>query len=87
MPKNLSPLFVGDVFPGWELTPEEVEFGQAMRRYQLKFRRRYPHWSEVLHVVHCLGYRRVATPDHSLEAPQCFDSPASDPSSILPPAA
>jgi hypothetical protein len=77
MPRKPQALFLADILPGWHLTPEEVEFGLAMRRYQLKFRRRYPAWSEVLHVLHCLGYRHVATPDHSLEAPRCSDSPAS----------
>jgi hypothetical protein len=47
-------------FDGSEITPEETEFLLAMLAYQKRFRRRYPTWSEVLHVARCLGYRKVA---------------------------
>ena len=47
-------------FDGSEITPDETEFLLAMLAYQKRFRRRYPTWREVLHVAHCLGYRKVA---------------------------
>lgn len=72
-----TPLFLADNFPGWELTPAEVEFGQAMRRYQLKYNRRFPAWSEVLDVLLSLGYRRILPPESSPEVVPCSDSPAS----------
>jgi hypothetical protein len=31
-----------------------------MAAYQKRFRRRYPTWREVLHILRCLGYRKVA---------------------------
>jgi hypothetical protein len=49
-------------FHGSEFTPEEVEFMLAVRAYQTRFGRRYPTWREVLHVLRCLGYRKVADP-------------------------
>jgi hypothetical protein len=66
-----DPYKLADMFPGWELTPAEVEFGKAMERYQTHFRRRYPAWSEVLFVLYCLGYRRIAAPEDFLEVPPC----------------
>lgn len=43
---------------GSEITTDETEFLLAMLEYQKQFRRRYPTWREVLHVMHCLGYRK-----------------------------
>ena len=48
--------------PGWDVTPEELEFLKAIERYQRYYERRYPSWREVLFVAHCLGYRKVARP-------------------------
>lgn len=39
---------------------EEREFLAAMARYQERFHRRFPTWSEVLHVLKELGYRKVS---------------------------
>jgi len=72
-----SPYSLAEVYPGLELTPDQIEFGRAMDRYQRKFRRRYPAWSEVLYVAHCLGYRRTAAPREFQEIPPCSDSPSS----------
>jgi hypothetical protein len=47
---------------GSEITSDETEFLLAILAYQKRFRRRYPTWREVLHVAHCLGYRKVAEP-------------------------
>lgn len=63
-----------DVFPGSELTADEVEFAQAMERYRRKRCRRFPGWSEVLQVLLSLGYRRVPK-----EPSPCSVSPASVP--------
>jgi hypothetical protein len=38
----------------------EIAFMQAMDRYKRANRRPFPTWSEVLEVLHALGYRRVA---------------------------
>lgn len=41
---------------------DEAEFMKAMDRYKRENRRPFPTWSEVLEVLHSLGYRRVAEP-------------------------
>ena len=38
----------------------EIEFMQAMDQYKRDNRRPFPTWSEVLEVLHSLGYRKVA---------------------------
>jgi hypothetical protein len=43
-------------------TEEEITFMKAMDRYKRDHRRPFPTWSEVLRVLHALGYRRVAEP-------------------------
>lgn len=50
----------GETYPGCDITDAEWEFIQAIERYQRKFHRRYPAWREVLHVLRCLGYRKIA---------------------------
>jgi hypothetical protein len=50
-------------FDGGDMTAEQVEFLLAMAAYQKRYGRRYPTWLEVLHVLHCLGYRKVADAD------------------------
>ena len=40
----------------------EVEFMRAMDEYKRRSGRQFPTWSEVLEVMHCLGYRKVAEP-------------------------
>ena len=41
---------------------EEIEFMKAMDQYKRDNRRPFPTWSEVLEVLHSLGYRKVAEP-------------------------
>jgi len=66
-------------FDGSEMSEDETEFLLAMASYQKRFHRRYPTWREVLNVLRCLGYRKVAEavaidePKPPLEAP---DPPA-----------
>lgn len=38
---------------------EESEFLIALQKYKTDNRRPFPTWSEVLAIVHSLGYRRV----------------------------
>lgn len=40
----------------------EIEFMNAMDTYKRKSGRQFPTWSEVLEVLHSLGYRKVAEP-------------------------
>jgi len=40
----------------------EVEFMGAMDTYKRRSGRQFPTWSEVLEVLHSLGYRKVAEP-------------------------
>ena len=49
--------------PGSDLTADEVEFGLAMDEFQRRYRVRYPAWSEILFVLHTLGYRKVRSED------------------------
>jgi hypothetical protein len=49
-----------ELCPGWDVTPDELEFLKAMERYQRRMHRRYPTWREVLAVLERLGYRKVA---------------------------
>ncbi len=39
---------------------EEISFMKAMDQYKRDNRRPFPTWSEVLEVLHSLGYRKVA---------------------------
>lgn len=48
-----------EVFPGGDVTLDELEFLKAIERYQRRMRRRYPTWREVLGVLESLGYRKV----------------------------
>src|SRR5262245_55557108 len=41
---------------------EEIAFMRAMDQYKRDNRRPFPTWSEVLEVLHALGYRKVADP-------------------------
>ena len=46
-----------------DYTDPEVIFMKAMDRYKRNNRRPFPTWSEVLEVLHDLGYRQVEEPD------------------------
>jgi hypothetical protein len=48
-----------ETHPGSEIHGPELEFIQAMARFQKQTRTRYPTWRDVLSVVHSLGYRRI----------------------------
>lgn len=41
---------------------DEITFMKAMDQYKRANRRPFPTWSEVLEVLHALGYRKVAEP-------------------------
>src|SRR5438128_11217663 len=41
---------------------DEIAFMKAMDHYKRANRRTFPTWSEVLEVLHALGYRKVAEP-------------------------
>jgi hypothetical protein len=41
---------------------DEILFMKAMDQYKRANRRPFPTWSEVLEVLHSLGYRKVAEP-------------------------
>src|SRR5437763_16582853 len=43
-----------------DYTDEEIIFMKAMDQYKRDNRRPFPTWSEVLEVLHSLGYRKVA---------------------------
>jgi hypothetical protein len=45
-----------------DYSDEEIAFMRAMDQYKRDNRRPFPTWSEVLEVLHALGYRKVAEP-------------------------
>jgi len=45
-----------------EMTDEQFEFLLAMTEYKRVNDRPFPSWTEVLDVMHALGYRKVAEP-------------------------
>jgi len=45
-----------------EMTDEQFEFLMAIDQYKRVNNRPFPTWTEVLDVIHALGYRRVAEP-------------------------
>ena len=45
-----------------DYTGDEVEFMSAMDTYKRRSGRAFPTWSEVLEVIHSLGYRKVEAP-------------------------
>jgi hypothetical protein len=45
-----------------EMTAEQFEFLLAIDRYKRLNHRPFPSWTEVLDVIHALGYRKVAEP-------------------------
>ena len=60
MPRILGASSYSENFQGSKITDEEWAFMKAMEAYQRRWRRRYPSWREVLYVLDCLGYRKVA---------------------------
>jgi len=47
-----------------EMTDEQFEFLMAIREYKKVNKRPFPTWTEVLDVLHALGYRKVADPQN-----------------------
>ena len=45
-----------------EMTDEQFEFLMAINRYKSVNNRPFPTWTEVLDVIHAIGYRKVAEP-------------------------
>jgi hypothetical protein len=45
-----------------DYSEEQVDFMKAMDLYKRRSGRQFPTWSEVLEVLHNLGYRKVAPP-------------------------
>ena len=60
-----------------DYSDEEIIFMKAMDQYKRANRRPFPTWSEVLEVLHALGYRKVesptAMPGLPIQAPQSED--------------
>jgi len=44
------------------MTEEQFEFLMAIDQYKKSNQRPFPTWTEVLEVIHALGYRKVAEP-------------------------
>lgn len=49
---------------------EQMAFMQAIEDYKKQYRRPFPTWSEVLEIVHALGYRKVAPPEPLPQRPR-----------------
>jgi hypothetical protein len=50
-----------------EMTAEQFEFVMAIQMYKKVNKRLYPTWTEVMEVIHQLGYRKVLPRDFKLE--------------------
>ncbi len=88
MPRRIGSTSYDENFPGSDITPDEWEFIQAVRAYQLRFKRRYPSWREVLGVLESLGYRKVAPPCEGggldIRMPKPGPGPGPDPPEFAP---
>ena len=62
MPKKIGVGTYSETLQGGDYSDEEWDFIKAMAAYQKRWRRRYPSYREVLFVLKCLGYRKVAAP-------------------------
>lgn len=60
MPRKPGYTSYSAALDGSEMTADEVEFLIAVAAFQKHTGRRYPTWREILHVLRCLGYRKVA---------------------------
>jgi hypothetical protein len=45
-----------------EMTDEQFEFLMSVEEYKRINNRPFPSWTEVLDIIHAMGYRRVADP-------------------------
>jgi hypothetical protein len=62
MPRRIGFSTFSETFAGGDYTADEWEFIRAVAAYQKRWDRRYPSWREVLHILLCLGYRKIAPP-------------------------
>ena len=46
-----------------EMTDEQFEFLMAVEEYKRVNSRPFPSWTEVLDIIHAMGYRKVADPE------------------------
>jgi hypothetical protein len=46
-----------------EMTGEQFDFVMAIEEYKKVNTRPFPTWTEVLDIIHALGYRKVAKPE------------------------
>jgi hypothetical protein len=46
-----------------EMTGEQFEFVKAVEEYKKVNSRPFPTWTEILDILHALGYRKVAEPE------------------------
>lgn len=46
-----------------EMTDEQFDFIMAINEYKQLNKRPFPSWTEVLDVIHAIGYRKVAEPE------------------------
>ena len=53
-----------------EMTAEQFEFVMAIQTYKKVNKRLYPTWTEILEIVHQLGYRKVMGRNIKMEAPE-----------------
>jgi hypothetical protein len=60
---------IAETFPGADITAEEWVFIQAITAYQRRHRKKFLAWSEVLQVVHSLGYRRISLTEPNESCP------------------
>ena len=60
---------IAETHPGSDIGGPELEFIQAMARFQKATRTRYPTWRDVLSVVHSLGYRRIDLSSPAMNTP------------------
>ncbi|MBI3821018.1 MAG: hypothetical protein HY286_20200 [Planctomycetes bacterium] len=45
-----------------EMSQDVLDFLKALDDYRNRYNKKFPSWSEVLGIVHSLGYRKVAKP-------------------------
>lgn len=62
MPRKPGYTSYSAALDGSEMTRDEWEFLLAVAAFQRRTGRRYPTWREILHVLRCLGYRKVDDP-------------------------
>jgi hypothetical protein len=53
-----------------EFSPEQLEFVMAVETYKKVNKRMFPTWTEVFHVIHQLGYRKVEARSVNLDVPE-----------------